>query len=209
MPRKTAITHPYNSALKAHPAEIKRRETLESVELFSNLRGTVFFHDMSVPFKESEMTVINGADCIYSHLAYPAGMKAFADRADYEQKGTHNQYLQAVKTLIDELRKPTFIVCSEKAANKLRPHKTRQIRLYKTMEVLACWEDYADEKHKTADEVSTYLSRRYNSVYDFSCGYGRSIREFDSIIGSDIDKKCLGYIKSEILEKARCENGKR
>ena len=192
---------PFNSAMKSLTNEPSMRDELSEIERFQNERGAVFFHDMNIPFKQWQLDIVERAECIHSQLSWPSGMTVFAERANHKQLGSHGQYLLSIKAMIERLKKPTFLICSKSWQNKLQPHDTQPIKLYGHDVLLAIYFDTRGIISKDTEQLTRELSSRYKSVYDFSCGYGLSIRPFGYIAGSNIDKKCLDYIRKEILCK--------
>jgi len=193
--------YPINSAMKALHLPPDDFEELEEVEFFGCERGVVFAHDMNKPYSKKELEVLAKAECVHSQLALSAGMKVFAERAGVKQHGSHKDYLISIRRLVERLNKPTYIVCNSTDIRHLVPERIAKTALYIYDDAtLAIWGEAipAEERINTV-KLSVALASRYESVYDFSCGFGNTLRPFSFSVGSDIDKRCLGYVKNSIL----------
>jgi len=187
--------YPFNSALQS--LDNQPHGEYEEVEYYENERGVVFVHDMYKPYTEKELEIIRKADVVYAHPPTTVGMNVFAERAGVDRNGTWKEFLLAIRKMVLELNKPTWILSSVADSGILKPDRLRHIKLYDHKSTMAVWND--DGNYENIEQLTQGLQERYNSAYDFSCGYGSNVREFKYMIGSDIDKKCLGYIKQEIL----------
>jgi len=170
----------------------------EEIDYYENDCGVVFFHDMFKPYTEKELSLISKADVIYAVPPTVIGMNLFAKRAGVNRSGSWIELLVAIRTLARTLNKPMWVLSSGKDARILMPDRLRPLKLYGCNSTVAVWND--DGQYETIEQLTEGLSEKYNAVYDFCCGYGSSIRHFNYMIGSDINKKCLGYIKRAILE---------
>lgn len=192
---------PYNSALKSSRRD-GARNLFKQTSFYQNERGVIFHHDLCTPLSLQKRTCYAQAKCVVSDLAWPAGFKRFADRAGVEQCGPHSRYIAAVRELVDTLAVPTFLTCSQRDARALSAQLITTIELNGQNVPLARFheeQDYAPRSQEM-DSLCLELAARYDSVLDFSCGYGNTLRAFRYFIGSDIDKHCLYYIQKEIMQ---------
>jgi hypothetical protein len=196
---------PYNTALKGENFEFEGRNSLSETEWFENERGIIFAHDLCRKPTPEMMEAYRKAECIISEPAWPHGYKTFAQRARTTQSGSYGTYLKAIRQLVLTLRVPSFITGSMTHALALQPDLITTIKLNGPEVALAVWNEPVLPLARDSWELVNALSCRYRSVLDFSCGYGRIFRPFRYFIGSDIDKKCLGYIKTEIMSKPLVE----
>jgi hypothetical protein len=188
---------PYNSALKG--PVWAGRDDLAEIEFAESPAGMVFAHNVCDPMPEPFIEQIaKRAECIYAELPWPAGGDTFYARAGVEAR-PHDDFMFAVKgRIVDPLGKPTFIVASKRDARFLASDDIRPITHRGGNAWLAASGGPAP-RCETSEELIAYLAGAYRSVYDFSCGYGRSLRPFAFFIGSDIDRKCLAYVARELL----------
>ena len=191
---------PVNTALKASRYfEYAGRGELAETSFYENPRGVVFYHDMCAPMSEEAHGYCSRAECICTVLAWAHGYETFAARAGVLPAGNHTEYLEAVRGYVARRRIPTFIVCGKKDLQRLKPHASAPIKLLGTDVMLAIWNRDKVQTVTDAAELPGALATLYESVYDFSCGYGNTLRPFKYFIGSDIDRKCLNYIEREIM----------
>ena len=193
-----AASEPYNSALavSAWPG----RDALSETRFAETGRGMVFAHDVCEPLADELFARIEAqADCVYSEIPWPAGGAAFYRRAGCDVR-PHGDMVLAVKArIVDPLRKPSFIIASKRDARFLAADAVQPCALNGRPAYLAIVNAEPPPPCPTTRELLAWLGRRYRSVYDFSCGFGGSLKHFAYAIGSDIDQKCLNYVEWEIL----------
>ena len=188
------VRTPYNTALKSEKITPCGRVTFSSTN-----KGVVFYHDVCYPLS-SLITyyIANRAGCIYSEIAWRDGYPKFKERAGVFNDSSYIDYWTGVKSMINTLSLPAFIPCSKTFADFACPNYTNKIRLNGYDVLLAVW-NYSVVSAYTTTELLKILGEKFNSVYDFSCGYGNALRNFEYCIGSDIDAACLEYVSREIL----------
>jgi len=182
---------PYNTALASSIPAV-RAELTDTKFAFSD-RGVVFAHDILEPLPEVMDRLIGSrVECLYAETPWVAGSATFYERAGLAPK-PHAEYVSAVERLIEHFGKPAFIVCSKRDAAALGEAVSPIV-----LNGERAWLARAGGGTIEADTVETLrarLAERYAGVYDFSCGYGNALGEFSFFVGSDIDQKCLDYIR--------------
>lgn len=192
------MRHPYNTGLGSHEYEWRRR--LDGIDYAESERGIVFAHDVCNSLCDYRATlVMQKAECVYSELPWKSGWDTFHARAEVQPSGKHEDFVKAVKSLLMMLGKPAFIVCSKQDAEFLSDKKPCPIMLNGKRAWLAVYNVKDIPQVGDTLNLVRYLAGTYRSVYDFGCGYGNALREFEYFVGSDIDGKCLKFIEMEML----------
>ena len=190
---------PYNTALTRTPSLDALRAGLTGIDHFTSRKGVVFQHDMLEPLSAGHRAIVAKAECIYSEMPWPPGWKVFHQRAETKQRGGWTDYVAAVDRVIEDLQKPSFIVCPKAAAKILATeHPPLPIKINGGDGLLVVRNIHPIEVPDTQALVRA-LAFVYRSAWDFSCGYGAALHHFRYLIGSDIDRKCLEYIAREYL----------
>lgn len=193
---------PYNSALSSKKSLGVDRSSLTDTEHARNDRGLVFFHDIVSPIPLEYQGIINRkVDCIYTEAPWKDGYYCFQDRAEMAVFDGYDRFLEGLynNVVCAFPEKPIYIVASIQIAKKFSqfpptPIKLNNDRAWLTILNAEMILDVADSK-----QLIKLLSSHYNSVYDCCCGYGNTFPDFNYFIGSDIDKKCLNFIKRNLL----------
>lgn len=193
-------SYPYNTALKSPRFDYAGRDKLDRLQYVNTNRGMVFAHDMCKPLPEVRMNVIRErCQCVYTEIPWMAGWGIFHERAGKSPSNGYGFFVDAIKRLIDELQKPSFVVCSKAIVNRLNPPEVLPIRLHTTHACLGLWNSPHMEGVETVPALLNRLGQDYESAYDPCCGYGNGLRPFKYFVGSDIDEKCLAYVNAKIL----------
>jgi hypothetical protein len=195
---------PYNTALKIGCRREFERDSLPEVEWYENDRGIIFQHDVCLKPKRRMLAAYRKAECVCTDLAWTHGYEAFAVRAQIKQSGDHAAYVCAIGKLVKTLKLPSFVIAGWSFVKALSPDLITSLELNERPAALAVWNAELPSASTDAELIAE-LAKRYRSVADFCCGYGRALRAFSWFVGSDIDKKCLGYIKTEIMPKPLVE----
>jgi hypothetical protein len=105
-----------------------------------------------------------------------------------------------LKQIILKIKKPTYIICNKEFCKFMSScgNGYRNISILlddvKCNAILLTIDD-DNCNIQTSTELENYLRNKYHSVYDPCCGFGKNIKGFKFAVGSDIDRKCLEYIK--------------
>lgn len=182
----------YNSSIKGQNTAIEYDEHLE-------IPFRVFFNDMSkTPFNDAYAE----CDVIYSEIAWSYGYPKFNKNAGNESNDWRT-YVMNIAALIEKLNVPAFIITGKPARKYFGKAKIQPIKITTSgtnmdgcqLYIFNCNDDISAH---TTDELTSYLSQKYNKCLDFSCGYGEHLFKFKDFIASDIDRNCLTYICKRI-----------
>jgi hypothetical protein len=199
LPNNLYLKTPYNTALKSS-SEYPARHALPEIDWFENDRGIIFYHDLCQEPDPRQQAAYARAACIYAEPAWEHGYNLFAERAGTKQTGDFPAFIRGARALAESLGVPAFITAAKSWIGLLDPPLAIPVRLNGSDSLLAVWHAEPPKATDSAGIIAE-LAGRYLSVADFCCGYGRTLRAFPYFIGSDIDRKCLGYIKTEIMPK--------
>jgi hypothetical protein len=187
------MNHTYHSALHEDLA-------LPELSFFESNGSMVFQHDLTASIPE----IFKTADAIYSEPSWQAGYEIFQDRAR-AGNSTFKGYLEAIKSLIKSLNKPTFMVIGKHMLKALEPSGYTNIKLNKWDAILGLWnEDWVvPTSIKTNLDVIDFVVSRYSIIGDFSCGYGNvaagAIKKGKKFVCSDLNAKCVYYVAKNYM----------
>lgn len=171
-----------------HSAHGVEKNNLKELTFFENNGNIVFKHDLNNGLPE----LFKNCDCIYSEPAWKSGYEIFKKRANVIDFG-YKDYMNSIEKTIKELNKPTFIVGGKHMLKYLKPDHQIDIRFNGFYALLLQWNtDLIEVKNNL--KIIEYLSEKFNTVLDFSCGYGQHLFKFNNFIGSDINGKCIYYL---------------
>lgn len=137
-------------------------------------------------------------DCIYAEPAWLNGYPKFIKRAGVES-ASFNEYKSNILNVVKELNKPSFIIMGKHMLKTMKPDYHYDILLYGGNSVLGVYNYEGIPVFKTTEQVLEYISKRFEVVLDFCCGYGNTFEYFDRFIATDINKKCINYINKKYL----------
>lgn len=178
----------YNTAIGNHYVE------WPSVERYVGESGVSFRHDLL----EGVPKEMFDADIWFSELPWIHGFSKYAKLAGVTQKGVYSDLLDVVSRGVREYGKPACIIAGGHAVKRLSPQHAVPVRLNGGWATACLWNIPPwDEIYETT-VILEKLAKRYDTVADFCCGYGRSGRVFAQegkrYIMSDFDPRCIGYI---------------
>lgn len=183
----------YHSSLREDLKDLKE------LDFYSSDSGTVFCHNL-----EDGMTdMFRLCDAIYSEPSWVYGYKIFGARAG-KNDGIYKKYLAGMKSVLDELKKPAFIVMGKQAVKVLNPDWVKEIQFiggnHKIGEsaMLMVFNHEAIDAENTHD-VQRFVCDRFNTILDFNCGYGSICQGAKRFICSDINRKCVYYVANKYL----------
>jgi hypothetical protein len=209
---------PYHSAL--HKA-LSLTQELDHYEANGSI---VFKNDITRNTSPYYSNLRQDTDAIYSELAWQAGYDRFQRRARPSRKSSFQDYLQAINNLIAHYKKPIFFVMGKHMLNALNPPYASPIKLNGREAMLCVWnyslvfddgksiiflrndKGYSTDPivlkwgrlFSTNNGIINYVSDRFNTVGDFSCGYGNlaaaMLKNNKKFICSDINGKCVYYV---------------
>lgn len=192
---RIAVKAPYHSALKD---DLKIEGELDYYE--SN-GSVVLCYDLTTGIHPS----FRSADVIYSEPSWKDGYEKFQDRAgSLSDKSYYGflAYIDSIKKVIEELKIPAYIIMGKHMQKRLNPDHVMDIMLHSYKSVLGVWNAELPEV-KTNQDVLKFISEKYFCALDFSCGYGNTavamLGQGKQFICSDINKKCVYYIATEIM----------
>lgn len=188
----------YNSSIKDKGDRKKFDKHVEIPE-------KAFINDMS---KNYMCECFKTCDIVYSEIAWEYGYKVFNESADNEPD-SWKMYISNINKLINELKKPTFIIGGKKLSKLLSNYNSvTEISISSGHgELSPCYlyTFYTDDKYevkRTAD-LLPILQSKYDKCLDFSCGYGEHLIKFKDFIGCDINRDCITYLSiiSDVKDK--------
>lgn len=184
------IPKDYHSALSTEKTDLKE------LDYFTSGGSTVLCHDLNnianIP------AIFYKCDAIYSEIAWRAGYNEFIKRADKSAQG-YNYYLISMREIIKLFKKPAFIVGGRHALKLLKPDHYSQNKLHGVDAILMIWNHYNIHAKDNASIIS-YIAKKYETILDFSCGYGCNLHAFRHFIASDINRRCVYYIAKKYLK---------
>lgn len=179
----------YNSSIKGQGRTMRFKS-------HTFIPDKVFFNDMS---KNYMCECFKTCDVVYSGIAWQYGYKIFNDNAG-NIPNEYSEYCKNINKLIEELGVPAFITGGKSHAKFFPNAKMFNIDLNNSDSnmpncKLFVWNyDHYDTSIKTTTQLIERLSKEFNKVLDFSCGYGEHLLKFRDFVGCDIDKNCLTYL---------------
>jgi len=176
-----------------HSALTDEIQNLKELDYYKYNNSHVIAHNLI----DGVLPLFYEADVIYSEPAWRSGYKTFIDRTDCKNDD-FNLYLFSIQRIINELKKPTFIITGKHAINKLNPDYITEIQLHGYSSLLAIW-NHDKVEFKDNWEAIDKLSEKFNTVLDFNCGYGNVASKFKNFICSDLNKKCVYYIAKKYM----------
>ncbi|MFW9872935.1 MAG: hypothetical protein ACFFG0_07525 [Candidatus Thorarchaeota archaeon] len=188
----------YHSSLKSiKPLNIKGK--LHRKEYNGNI---ALCHDIcngSLPLE------FNQCDVLYSEPAWKSGYSTFLERAD-KKDSTYEQYISSINKIIMEYKynKAIWLIIGSHIIRKIvKPERILKINLHNFETNLCGWNDSNSYNFKTNYEFITLLSKKYNCVGDFCCGYGNTGYIFQinkkNFVLSDFNPKCIYYIAKTLM----------
>jgi hypothetical protein len=176
-----------------HSALVDEISNLKELDYYQNEKSFAISHNIT----DGILFEYYKADVIYSEPAWRSGYNLFSSRAN-SKNNNYNLYLESMLKCIKELKKPSFIITGKHAINKLNPDFVTEIKLHEYSSLLAIW-NYEEIKFKNNSEAIEFISKKFNTVLDFNCGYGNAISKFNNFIASDVNKKCIYYIAKNFM----------
>ncbi len=175
-----------------HSAHGEEKPNLKDLDFYESNGSIVFKHDLNNGIPD----IFHKCDCIYSEPAWQSGYKLFKKRAntkDFE----YIDYMNSIQKTVTELKVPTFIVGGKHMLRYLTPDHFIDIRFNGFYALLLQWNTELIEV-KNNIKILDYLSDKYDTVLDFSCGYGKHLLNFNKFIASDVNGKCVHEVAKNI-----------
>lgn len=166
---------------------------LGELEAFSSGSSEVFRHSVCDGVREE----FRRCDCIYVEPAWQCGYRVFQERAG-SKSPDFAAYLHSIRRVVEELKKPTFLVGGKHMRGRLAPHTAGEVELNGFSALLMVWNAELPAA-KTVADVQRILASRYACVLDFCCGYGDHLRQFKSFVACDINKKCVYCVATNYM----------
>lgn len=149
----------------------------------------------------------NGCDCIYAEIAWFDGYSKFIEETS-AQNTSYLDYLSGIKSVIEKMNVPTFILGGKKVHKILKAKNQKDISFVFHNNYKTCYSVYnvniEDLDFNNEIEAREYISKKYNKILDFSCGYGIILKDIlkqnKQAVLSDINNDCLNYIKTTLEE---------
>ena len=182
----------YHSALR------DELDVNKELDYFTDGNNIVFRYDICKGFHQYG----DSCDLLYSEPSWEAGYKKFLDRAGKEQS-VYKDYMNAVSDIVKQTSKPTWIILGKHAQKFFDLDRVESIVLHGYKTNVCGWNDNNDYKFGVSNyEFVQQLSKRYNRMWDFSCGYGTAgmifMKEGKNFVLSDINGKCVYYIAKQL-----------
>ena len=184
------IPKDYHSALK------NENEINKKLDFYSKGKSTVLSHDVNNIDGIPE--IFNKADIIYSEPAWNNGYELFKKRANIKNPIGFKNYLKSIEKTIRILNKPSFIIGGKHMIKIISPDYSLPIKFNGFDAYLFIW-NYEKVNFKNNIDLLEYLSKNYNTVLDFCCGYGHYFEKFKNFIASDLNKKCVYFVAKKYL----------
>lgn len=165
---------------------------------YTGSNGRAFVHDVTDSFPP-----MSDADVFYSDPPWPHGYKIFYERLGREPGKPFAEFAAGVGFELAVIGKPAFMVWGKTAERYAQPHYAVDTKLNGAKARLLMWNvDSATARQMdglTEELVLERLARRYETVGDFMCGYGRAGRVFvergKRYVMSDMSPDCIGFIR--------------
>ena len=184
---------PYNSALKGN----KRIECAPSdFEQLSD--GIIFRHDI---IKDGIPHQMSDCDFLYAEPPWPHGFQTFNERAGVEYN-SYDDLARAIADIIEGMSNFILMPLGKTLLKKLpEPQRVEQIQLNGNPALLAHWHGNFEHTAKTTEHLLEQLGARYDSMGDFTCGYGAPVWSFlggggKRFVASDFDGCCVTVMAS-------------
>ena len=138
-------------------------------------------------------------DVFYAELPWNLGFESFYEAAGVTPKWTYKEFLTCIRKEVLRIGKPTILVCGNVALRVLKPEATATVILNRKEVRLALWGIEDTWGRVNTIDVIHDLAKRFNTVGDFACGYGRTGKIFTEHgkkwFMSDFNPHCIGFIK--------------
>jgi hypothetical protein len=156
-----------------------------------------FQHDLTTGVPEHYQF----CDVLYCDPPWANGFEEFNRRAGVADGRTYRQFVDSLGRVVESATQPAFIVTGRHALKMLpKPAQVVPIQLNQYASVAIVYNTELSSTPGTATELLRMLAQQYDSVGDFCCGYGRTLKAFHRqgkpFVGSDINAGCIGYIAS-------------
>lgn len=182
------IPNEYHSAFREEISDLKE------IDYYINGNSLVKYHDIN----NGIINEFYNCDVIYSEPSWRKGYLEFSKRAYLKINKNFNDYLMSIQHVVNELKKPSFIIGGRHMLNILKPDHLINIKFNGFDAITMIWNH---EKINVSSnlELIEIISKKYNKVLDFSCGYGFHLKKFRYFVCTDINKKCVYYIAKKYL----------
>ena len=97
----------YHTAMKIN---IDTFDNVQPEEYYEKNQNLVFRYDL---MNLNKLDLFKKADVIYSEPPFPHGFKIFNDRAEIEDHRNYSDFAKSLSVSIQEINKPTFIICGK------------------------------------------------------------------------------------------------
>ena len=176
-----------------HSAHGNENNNLKDINYYENNGCVTLKHDLNNEIPK----IFKKCDCIYSEPAWRTGYKLFKKRANVKNF-EYKDYMNSIQKVINELNVPTFIIGGKHMLKYLKPNHILNIKFNGVFyAMLLQWNTELIEVNDNL-EIIDYLSNKYNTVLDFSCGYGQHLLKFNNFIASDFNGKCIYQVAKSI-----------
>ena len=169
---------------------------------YEALQGLVFQCDLTQGIHPR----FRRADAIYSEPAWKDGYAKFARRAGVPTDPSYAgylRYLNAIDSIIHELRVPAYVVLGKHMLKWVHPERTQPVALHGYEALFGIWFDDREIPGRTNKDMLAWVADSYDCALDFSCGYGNlaqaMVERGKRFICSDINPKCVYYVAREIM----------
>jgi hypothetical protein len=144
-------------------------------------------------------------DVFYSEPAWAHGYNLFMNKSKFKSSSFGN-YVENICNFIKNFDKPAIIICGKKDSalyKKLVPFKSEDIilKIHNCKCVALFYKIDLKINFTNNEEILTYISKKYNCVGDFCCGYGNTADVFynhgKNFVVSDVIDECIAYIKTK------------
>ena len=178
----------YHSALKPEA------DIAGELDHYAGERGTVFAWDLTQALHPTHLE----ADAVDSEPAWRDGYNKFLARAGKAGSSSFPDYLAAIRGTVIALGKAAYVIAGKHMLARLAPEITIPVTLHGYGAYAAIWHAEAPAGITDTESLLAYVCDRYETVLDFSCGYGNVARVARRCICSDINRHCV-YVTAKVL----------
>ena len=199
----TRINKQRKNKMSYHSALTPELKNLQEVDFYKIKNSIAFYYNITDHFGLPKE--YNNCDVLYTELAWMKGLNNFNKRANI--KSHYNKYILSINNIIRTNKIPIIIVTGINDSKKLLPPNMclyTKLNGAKAMANVYNFKYNIKYDYNDTNIIIKNLSKKFNCVGDFCCGYGNTGNIFyknnKDFIMSDYNKKCIGFIKKNINE---------
>ena len=190
---------PYNSALKGNKRIDCKPSDFEQLP-----DGIIFRHDI---IQDGIPHQMRDCDFLYAEPPWPHGFQTFNERAGVHHP-SYDDLASAIGKIIESMDNFILMPLGKTLLKKLpAPTHVENIQLNGNASLLAHWRGRHVHQATNTEQLLLSLGARFDSIGDFTCGYGAPVLTFldgggKRFVASDFDGKCVTVMASIMRGKA-------